>query len=497
MIEFELPDERLRPPAATGLTSLLGSLILPSERSKYFWSGGPPTEGASDVVSSSALARSPDPNLLSASGNDVAASENDLPPLKPSWQRAAEAIEAVMAQRAQGFPLDIAAPPRGPTVQEAQAKQAAAAIATAISAGGTAGAAGEGLAALAVRAAPALVAAGAATAPVVAAALPFLLIPTNSQSGTIDLGDGLRARFAPGQRTASIERRADNGLLGSGLGARWETLPVATTIGAGPDGRQTVFVDHGQLEWTIGAGAAADLLKKAGVAGASHPSGVPLPIIMEIRIGSSTDAGVTVSHREATREEVLGVCPNVAEYERIALKAAENARAAGLPNGLAYTHIYVVPIRVFVRILQPFGAAFSAAGRTDSRPLRAREASAVCGWILARATSAQFTEVQIHSGPGGLLFRQIRYRGASTYEDCEQRRVLSEESNHRGVEVQCALLVSRCLFARRVAHGSRARSPAIARLGSLYGQRPQADEILEADTVSLRRMTHGETKAPA
>lgn len=335
MIEFELPDERSRWPSATGSTSLLGSLVLPSERSKDFWSSRFPADGLSDVAPSSALAGPPDPNLLRASGDNVAVGETDYPPPKPSWQRAAEAIEAIMAQRAKGFPLDIAPPSRGPTVQEAQARQAAA-IAAAVSAGGTAGAADGGLAGLAVRAAPALVAAGVAVTPAVAAALPFLLIPTNSQSGTIDLGDGLRARFVPGQGGASIERRVDKGVLGSGLGARWEKLPVATTIGAGPDGRQTVFVDHSQLEQAIGAGPAAALLTRADVAGAPRPSGVPLPIIMEIRIGSSTDAGITVSHREATTEEILKVCPAYAEYKRIALRAAENARAAGIPNGLAY-----------------------------------------------------------------------------------------------------------------------------------------------------------------
>ena len=257
-IEFQLPNERLpRPPALTGPTSLLGSLVLPSERANYFWSGEPPPEGAGDGVPPSpiravlatpppSLAGSADPNLLRASGNYVAAGEDEIQPPKPSWQRAAEAIEAVMAQRARGLSFDLEPRPSGPAHQEERARQAAA-IATAVSAGRTASAAGAGLASLAARAAPALVAAGAATAPVAAAALPLLLIPTNSQGGTIEFGGGLRARFAPGQRKATIERRVDNGLLGSGLGARWETLSVAATVGAGADGQQTVFVDPNHL----------------------------------------------------------------------------------------------------------------------------------------------------------------------------------------------------------------------------------------------------------
>ena len=346
MKEFRVPDDWLPPEMPSSFSDFSTLLGSPTSRWTKGLGFGPfpsPTAAASGQPRLGVAGAPGDPDLVRVSESDLDANDDDVQfvqqqtpsPAKPSWQRAVEAIEAVMAQRAQGFPRDIAPPVGSPAVVEAQAKQAAA-IATAVSAGGTAGTVGGGLAGMAARAAPALVAAGAATTPVVAAALPFLLIPTNSQSGTIDLSEGLRARFAPGQRTASIERRVDNGLLGSGLGARWEKLPVAATIGAGADGRQTVFVDHGQLERAIGAGAAAALLRRAGVAGAPHPSGVPLPIILEIRIGGSTDAGMTTSLREATREEIMEVCPNFAEYERLALEAAKKAQAAGLQNGLDY-----------------------------------------------------------------------------------------------------------------------------------------------------------------
>src|SRR5687767_4322951 len=52
---------------------------------------------------------------------------------------------------------------------------------------------------------PALTGAGSAAA----GALPFLFIPTNTQSETTDLSDGLRARVRPGQRTVEIERRVE------------------------------------------------------------------------------------------------------------------------------------------------------------------------------------------------------------------------------------------------------------------------------------------------
>lgn len=109
------------------------------------------------------------------------------------------------------------------------------------------------MAKLGARAAPAL--AGGATAAV--AAVPFLVTPTNTQSETIDLGDGLRARLSPGQRSVEIERRVADGLFGTGIGARWERLPVDAEAGAGPDGARSVFIDHGQLVDAVGPEAAA------------------------------------------------------------------------------------------------------------------------------------------------------------------------------------------------------------------------------------------------
>lgn len=118
---------------------------------------------------------------------------------------------------------------------------------------GTLGSLAGDMARLGARAAPAL--AGGATA--AAAAVPLLVVPTNTQSETIELGDGLRARLRPGQRSVEIERQVEDGLLGTGFGARWERVPVDAEQGAGPDGAPSVFIDHGQLVDAVGPEAAA------------------------------------------------------------------------------------------------------------------------------------------------------------------------------------------------------------------------------------------------
>jgi hypothetical protein len=128
----------------------------------------------------------------------------------------------------------VPSPPAGAPLSTA----AAASIAVPASAG-----AAVDLEALAARYAPAVARAGSAPL----AALPLLFIPTNTQSETTDLGDGLRARVRPGQRTVEIERRVHNGLLGTGIGAKWETLPVEAQQVVGRDGRANTVINHEQL----------------------------------------------------------------------------------------------------------------------------------------------------------------------------------------------------------------------------------------------------------
>jgi len=123
------------------------------------------------------------------------------------------------------------------------------------------------LAALAARVVPA--AARAASGP--AAALSVLVTPANSQGEIIDLGDGLRARLRPGQRSVEIERRADNGLFGTGIGARWETLPVNAELQVQEGGAASVLIDHRQLLEAVGPDAAARALEVSGSAMARPP----------------------------------------------------------------------------------------------------------------------------------------------------------------------------------------------------------------------------------
>ena len=116
---------------------------------------------------------------------------------------------------------------------------------------------------LAERLAPtAAVAARAASGP--AAALSVLVTPTNSQGETIELGDGLRARTSTGQSSVAIERRADNGLLGTGIAARWETLPVDAELRVEKGGVARFLIDHQQLQAAVGPEATARALDAIG-----------------------------------------------------------------------------------------------------------------------------------------------------------------------------------------------------------------------------------------
>ncbi len=122
------------------------------------------------------------------------------------------------------------------------------------------------LAALAARVAPAV---AAAAGPAAAAALPFLLIPTNTQSETADLGDGLRARVRPGQRSVEVERRVHNGLFG--IGAKWETLPVEAWQKVGRDGSVDTVINHEQLNRALGRSAPAESVDAGANAMARPP----------------------------------------------------------------------------------------------------------------------------------------------------------------------------------------------------------------------------------
>ena len=101
-------------------------------------------------------------------------------------------------------------------------------------------------------------------------ALSFL-VPTNAPSEIIELDEVLRARINPGQRSVEIERRADNGLVGTGIGARWEILPINAELHVGADGARSVLFDQQQLARAVGPEAAARAWDAIGSAMARPP----------------------------------------------------------------------------------------------------------------------------------------------------------------------------------------------------------------------------------
>jgi hypothetical protein len=164
-----------------------------------------------------------------------------------------------------------------------------------------------------------------------------LLTPTNTPATTYELGDGLRAQSAPGQRSVSIERRVDDGLLGTGWGAKWEQLPVEAELGPRSDGTIGLKINPDQLRAAVGEETANRVLGDPGRKNdLPPPPPISGPSKIEMRIWASTDKGSTTSSREATREQVEQVCPNFPKYEQYAMEAAAKYKAAGLPNGKEY-----------------------------------------------------------------------------------------------------------------------------------------------------------------
>jgi hypothetical protein len=170
---------------------------------------------------------------------------------------------------------------------------------------------------------------------VAAATLPLILIPTNTQSGTVELDKGLRARIRPGQRSVALERKADGGFLGTGFGAKWENLPIDAEIAWGPQGR-AIRINPEQLKEALGEEQANRVLAAAGATPPSEPQVIPPPLAYEMRIGDFVRGDARPSFREASEERVSQVCQNYPTIYRFALEASQGARVAGIPNGLTY-----------------------------------------------------------------------------------------------------------------------------------------------------------------
>jgi hypothetical protein len=98
-----------------------------------------------------------------------------------------------------------------------------------------------------------------------------MVIPDNFQGETVDVEDGLRVTLPPGQRYVYAERRVDSGLLGSGIGAKWEKLPIPMEVVEGPRGRFLRFdLDH--IAQVVGTPQEADrILEQLGALMARPP----------------------------------------------------------------------------------------------------------------------------------------------------------------------------------------------------------------------------------
>ena len=100
----------------------------------------------------------------------------------------------------------------------------------------------------------------------------MIVIPTNTQAELHPIGKNLRVRTAPGQRTATVQLRVDDGLFDTGVGARWIDLPVgAAWEDDDRTGRRYIGVDQLGLETVIGRDAANAALGFGGIAMAKPP----------------------------------------------------------------------------------------------------------------------------------------------------------------------------------------------------------------------------------
>lgn len=237
--------------------------------------------------------------------------------------------------------------------------------------------------------------AGAAAATAGAATL---FVPTNYQGETYALGEGLRVRRRVGQASLEIERQVDRGLLGSGIGAKWEQLPVAARFTENNQGQQLLQVDADQLQQALGKEVADRLIRDAGLvvapqaaaglAAAGQPAagqpvaGQPLPgqaaareadaaravaakeigdalvrriiaspagpggsgpprlmpmpgyiPITEMRLTSSVDGGVTITHAEIAEADVAKFCANYPRILQVGMNASAAVSALGVAPG--------------------------------------------------------------------------------------------------------------------------------------------------------------------
>jgi len=185
-------------------------------------------------------------------------------------------------------------------------------------------------------------------APAVGAAV--ALRPTTPDDGTFGLGEELRLRTPSGSLEGEIERRVGDrwessgirAALNSGLGARVlvdDIAGFANAVGAGVAGR---LVDRGVVARRAASAAVAKDINDAMVRrrvdgvpagpGGVEPSPGFLPI-MEMRLTSSVDGGVTITHAEIPDEDAKNYCPNYLTMQKVGLEAGIKIDATGLAMG--------------------------------------------------------------------------------------------------------------------------------------------------------------------
>ena len=319
-------------------------------------------------------------------------------PLSPQWDYARERAAEADDTGFRGAP-NVEPPPDSPEYQNASLQvlgNAAGAPPRPSAAGAAVGALGiadraeweigKWLAGLAARTAPAALAA----APPVALAVPLIAIPKSVfDDQTLRLGDRFRASQPPGQKSVILERRVDDGLLGTGVGAKWEQLPpLDATLRVGQYGLKTLVVDTDQLRSTLGPDAAKQLFasglvidrQAAAIDQAANrariapegrddlpPQALSIPPKSEVRIGIMANGGEKTEIRKATAEEVERFCPTYPEYVRLGTKIGDNLKALGWVNGSEYgtrTH------KIFADILrmQNIEAELQARGILERQP---------------------------------------------------------------------------------------------------------------------------------
>lgn len=112
----------------------------------------------------------------------------------------------------------------------------------------------------------------------IALAIPMIVIPTNKQGDVYPIIEGnLRVRAPTGQRSVIVERRVDDGLLGTGIDAKWQAVPVDAQWASGLDGQRVIAIDPEGLQRALAPNEVDATRRITGIAMAEPPSNSSKP----------------------------------------------------------------------------------------------------------------------------------------------------------------------------------------------------------------------------